>query len=200
MGRPPLHRADDILDAAARLFAIGGARALTMNAVAREIEAPSGSIYHRYPDRAALLAALWLRTTHDFQSGYLDILGDRPTPDTAVCAALWAVEWCRENVDEAVVLQAGAKAFGVDQWAEAARSQLAAADDKIQKRMRHIIRALASATGRPADQVAFAILDLPLAAVRPHLAVGKPPPQRTSRLVHDLASLVLATTADKSLK
>ena len=78
---------DDFVDAATRLFAEGGVRALTMNAVAREISAPSGSIYHRFPDRAALLAAMWFRTTGDFQRGYLDVLGDPATPAGAVRAA-----------------------------------------------------------------------------------------------------------------
>jgi AcrR family transcriptional regulator len=193
MGRPPLHREEDILDAAARLFAVEGIRGLTMNAVAREIGAPSGSIYHRYPDRAALLAALWLRTARGFQRGYLEILGERPTPDNAVRAAVWTVDWCRKHLAEAVVLQAGVQAFEPDQWPQSARSELAAADDELRKRMGRVARALATRTGRPADQVAFAMLDLPLAAVRRHLRVGEPPPRQVSRLVRDLVGVILAT-------
>jgi AcrR family transcriptional regulator len=193
MGRPPLHRADDILDAAARLFAAEGIRGLTMNAVAREIGAPSGSIYHRYPDRAALLAALWLRTAGGFQRSYLEVLGERPTPDNAVHAAVWTVDWCREHLVEGVVLQAGVQAFEPDQWPQGARYELAAADDELRKRMGRVARALAKRTGRPTDQVAFAMLDLPLAAVRRHLRVGQPPPRQTSRLVRDLVGAILAT-------
>jgi AcrR family transcriptional regulator len=193
MGRPPLHCADDILDAAARLFAAEGVRGLTMNAVARETGAPSGSIYHRYPDRAALLAALWLRTARGFQRGYLEILGESPAPDSAVRAAVWTVDWCREHLAEAVVLQAGVQAFEPDQWPQGARYDLAAADDELQKRLGGVARALAKRAGRPADQVAFAMLDLPLAAVRRHLRVGQPPPRQTSRLVRDLVGVILAT-------
>jgi AcrR family transcriptional regulator len=191
MGRPPLHRADDFLDAAARLFANGGVRALTMNAVARDIGAPSGSIYHRFSDRAALLAALWLRTARGFQGGYLEILGERPTPGTAVDAAVWTVDWCREHLDEAVVLQAGAEAFEPDQWSPSARAEMAALDDELRRRMGHVVRALANRAKRPNDQVAFAMLDLPLAAVRRHLRTGEPPPKRASKLVRDLASLIV---------
>ena len=195
MGRPPQHTADDFLDAAARLFVAGGARALTMNAVAREVGAPSGSIYHRFPDRAALLAALWLRTTAGFQRHYLDVLGEQPTPDTAVGAATWLVDWCRDHLPAAVVLQAGVRSFEPDEWSAAARTELAAAEDDSRRRLDKAVRTLARQTGRPADQIAFALLDLPLAAVRRHLLAGEPPPKRVTVLVRSMVGLVLGAPA-----
>lgn len=191
MGRAPQHSADDFLDAAARLFAAGGVRALTMNAVAREVGAPSGSIYHRFPDRAALLAALWFRTTAGFQSGYLEALGDHPTPDSAVRAAVWLVDWCRGQLPAAVVLQAGVRAFEPDGWSEAARAELATAEDDSRQRLDGAVRSLAKQTGRPADQIAFALLDLPLAAVRRHLLAGEPPPKRVTTLVKSMVGLIV---------
>jgi AcrR family transcriptional regulator len=191
MGRPPQHRADDFLDAAARLFVTGGARALTMNAVAREVGAPSGSIYHRFPDRAALLAALWLRTTTDFQTGYLEVLGEQPTADTAVGAAVWLVDWCRGHVPEAVVLQAGARAFEPDTWSKASRTELSTAEGNSRRRLESAVQSLAKQTGRPEDQIAFALLDVPLAAVRRHLLAGEPPPKRVTTLVKNMVGLVL---------
>jgi AcrR family transcriptional regulator len=196
MGRPPLHSADDFVDAATRLFAEGGIRALTMNAVAREISAPSGSIYHRFPDRAALLAAVWFRTTGDFQHGYLDVLGGPVTPANAVRAAVWTVHWCRSHLSEAVVLQAGVRTFEPDQWPEAARTELAARDENSKREIDRAIRLLAKETGRPADQIAFAMLDLPLAAVRRHLLAGEVPPKRTDKLVREMAGLLLAVPGD----
>lgn len=195
MGRPPQHTADNFLDAAARLFVAGGARALTMNAVAREVGAPSGSIYHRFPDRAALLAALWVRTTTAFQRDYLEVLGEQPTPDSAVRAATWLVDWCRGQLPQAVVLQAGVRAFEPDDWNEAARSELSTAEDDSRRRLDKAVRSLAKQTGRPADQIAFAILDLPLAAVRRHLLAGEPPPKRVTALVRSMVGLVLGAPA-----
>ncbi|MGB8406482.1 MAG: TetR/AcrR family transcriptional regulator [Mycobacterium sp.] len=196
MGRPPVHSADDFLDAAARLFAAGGLRALTMNAVAREVGAPSGSIYHRYPDRAALLAALWMRTTRRFQSGYLEVLGERPSADGAVRAAVWTVDWCRTHLPEAVVLQAGVRTFEPEEWSESARTELATTEDISQRHLGGIVRGLAKETGRPPDQITFAMLDLPLAAMRRHLLTGEPPPKRVTVLVRDLAGVILARPAD----
>jgi AcrR family transcriptional regulator len=190
-----VHSADDFLAAAARLFAAGGARALTMNAVAREVGAPSGSIYHRFPDRAALLAALWLRTARGFQTGYLDVLGQHPTPGSAIRAAVWTVNYCGKQLPEAIVLQAGVRAFEPDDWPERTRAELSAIDTELRQRIGTAVRVLSDATGRPPDQIAFAMLDLPLGAVRQRLLAGKPPTKRATELVHDLASLILATTS-----
>lgn len=195
MGRPPIRSGDDFLDAAAQLFSARGSRALTMNAVARAIRAPSGSIYHRYPDRAALLAALWLRTARNFQCGYFKVLGDAPTPSSAVRTAVWTVDWCRGHVPDAVVLEAGVRTFEPDEWNEAARHELAMIDNEVQQRITDAVRALTEQTGRPADQISFAMVDLPLAAVRRHLLAGKAPPKRTTTLVREVASLILAGPA-----
>ena len=196
MGRPPRHSADDFVAAATRLFAEGGVRALTMNAVAREISAPSGSIYHRFPDRAALLAAVWFRTTGEFQSGYLDVLGNPATSASAVDAAVWIVDWCRTHLSEAVVLQAGVRTFEPDQWPDEARKDMAVRDDNSKRDIDKAIRLLAKESGRSADQIAFALLDLPLAAVRRHLLAGEVPPKRTGKLVRDMVGLVLDASVD----
>jgi len=196
MGRPPRHSADDVVDAATRLFAEGGVRALTMNAVARDISAPSGSIYHRFSDRAALLAAVWFRTTGDFQRGYFDVLGDPATPASAVDAAVWIVDWCRTHLPQAVVLQAGVRTFEPEQWPEAARMELATRVESSKRDIDKAIRQLAKETGRPADQLAFALLDLPLAAVRRHLLAGEVPPKRTGKLVRDMVGLLLGIADD----
>lgn len=191
MGRPPVHSDQDFIDAAAALFASGGARAVTMIAVARSVGAPSGSIYHRFPDRPALLAALWLRTLRRFQAGYREALGPDPTPEDAVEATAWVVDWCRANLAEALVLQAGSRTFDPENWPAEARAELAAIDAAMRRTIRSTVRAVARHTGRPRDQVAFAVLDLPLAAVRRHLLAGQPPPPKTTKLVRGLAERLI---------
>ncbi|BDX33181.1 putative transcriptional regulator, TetR family protein [Mycobacterium antarcticum] len=192
MGRPPVHSDLDFLHAAAALFAGGGDRALTMSSVAREAGASNGSIYHRFPDRASLLAALWLRTTREFEHEYFAVLGDPPTRTGIVGAAAWVVDWCRGHVPEAIVLQAGIRAFNPTEWPESARADAAATDLATQSRIAAAVRAVAKQTGLPRDQIAFAMLDLPLAAVRPHLLAGEAPPNRVTALVRSLAERVLA--------
>ena len=69
MPRPARFTLDELLDAAAALLAADGPSAVTMSAVARAAHAPSGSMYHRFPTRAALCGELWIRTERRFHAG-----------------------------------------------------------------------------------------------------------------------------------
>lgn len=191
MGRPPTHTADDFVDAAVRLFAEGGARAVTMASVAREVGAPSGSIYHRFADRPALLAAVWLRTVRRFQDAYVQVIQGSSGADAAVAASASVVGWCREHVHEAVVLQAGPREFSPETWSQAARAELAGNDVAREKHMGRVIAAVAAETGRQPDEVAFALVELPLAVMRKHLARAEPPPEEAADLVSRIARLIL---------
>ncbi len=191
MGRSPAYSVDGMLVAAAKLFASDGIRAVTMTAVASELGAPSGSIYHRFPDRASLLAALWLRTAHDFETGYLRVLGDTVAADSAIDAAVWCVDWCRANPSQAAVLQAGHRAFGSDTWQRADRDRLAAGDTLRDKHIKSAVHVIAKSTGRPSDEVAFAMFELPVAVVRSYLNEGKPVPARAADRVRRLATRLL---------
>ncbi|KAF0847801.1 TetR/AcrR family transcriptional regulator [Nocardia caishijiensis] len=193
MGRPPLHDHDSFLDAAARLFAAQGSRAVTMAAVARSIGAPSGSIYHRFPDRPALLAALWLRSGRRFLEGYSRVVGVAPSTADAVAASAWIVDWCRDNLAEAIVLQAGARTFTPDEWPESARAELAEHDAIRRQTLRTAVAALAEQTGLPHDRILFTLVDMPLAVVRPYFHNGEPPPVRATELARELAETLLTS-------
>jgi AcrR family transcriptional regulator len=191
MGRPSRHDTDTLLDAALRLAATDGPAAVTMSAVAAAAGAPSGSLYHRFPSRAALQAALWLRTVERFQRGWIEALaGDART--AGVDAARHVVAWSRANHDEALVLLYGARDFGRDDWppeererAEQLRDEGAAAVADLARRL-----GLRGATGR--DRAGFATVDIPYAAVRRHLRAGERVPRTTERLVERAVAAVLA--------
>ncbi|NEE35160.1 helix-turn-helix transcriptional regulator, partial [Streptomyces sp. SID7982] len=87
MARPPRFDSDQLLDAAVRLAADGGPAAVTMSAVAQAVGAPSGSVYHRFAGRPALLAEVWLRTVERFQEEYTHSLDQEPDPHRAARAA-----------------------------------------------------------------------------------------------------------------
>ncbi|NYJ03543.1 AcrR family transcriptional regulator [Nocardioides thalensis] len=193
MGRPPKHSADDFIDAAIALYAEGGIRTVTLGAVAESIGAANGSIYHRFPDRPSLLAAVWLRTSDRFASGYRETLGE-PSADSAVDAAVWVVEWCRAHVAEAQVLQAGARALGRDEWPPEARAA-DTTDKHLRRDIGRIVAQVQASSGANADQIVFAMLELPLAVVRRSLQAGKPPGRREVELVRGLARLILTQPA-----
>lgn len=192
MGRPARHSADALLDAATTLFAQGGARAVTMVSVARAAGAASGSVYHRFSDRPALLYAMWLRAVRTFDDAYTDQLGETPTPPHAVATAAWIVDWCRDQPETTAVLHAGRQAFSPEQWATADSEALAAYERERDRRLVRVVREIAAAADRPRDEVAFAMFDLPLAVVRRHLP-GPVPPAATG-LVRRLATAIILSS------
>ncbi|MFI5500895.1 TetR/AcrR family transcriptional regulator [Nocardia asteroides] len=194
MGRTATHSTEALLAAAVGLFAAGGARALTMRAVARTANAPSGSVYHRFPDRPALLAAVWLYTVREFHDGYRQALGDAPAAADGVRAAEWIVSWCRRNPGSAAVLQAGALVFEPDSWsAESRRAHEALQRDQARE-IKAVVGTIAAQTGLPKDQALFALFDLPLAAVRPYLIAGEVPPAKVRAMVRALTTKILCAS------
>lgn len=183
MARPPQYDTDRLLDAALELAAGAGPPAVTMAAVAKAVGAPSGSVYHRFPSRAALLAELWLRTVEGFQEGWFAALSGHRDPQAAAAAgARHVVAWSRGNRPEAVVLLYGAEDYGRADWPE---SYLRRAEEG-RRRVRAALGALGKSLSLPGEleryQLALAVIDLPLAIVRGPLRTGVPIPARAEDL------------------
>lgn len=191
MGRPPTHSADDFVDAAVRLFAGGGARAVTMTSVAREVGARSGSVYHRFPDRPALLSAVWLRTTRRFQDEFLAVLAENPGADAVIAASGWTVDWCRDNLGEAIVLHAGMRAFSPHTWPDSARAEMTVFDEQRDREAARVVRQVRAQTDRDPDQILLALLDLPIAVAGRYLARGIAPPPTATKLATHIARLIM---------
>ncbi|QVI21445.1 helix-turn-helix transcriptional regulator [Nocardia tengchongensis] len=166
MSRKPAHTADSLLDAAAKLAATDGAAAVTMSAVASAAGAPSGSVYYRFPDRSALLAALWLRTLDRFQSGFLAALRIDPPQQAVIQAAHHVTDWSLRNPTDAAVLLAGPDALGSAQWRaeshEAAATRQRGLDDAVGE----LADRLGYRDRSDRERLALLIIDLPYAAVR----------------------------------
>ena len=117
---------EKLLGAAVRLAAESGPAGVTMSAVAAAVGAPSGSMYHRFAGRPALLAEVWLKAAMDFQSGYVAALGNEDPLTAAVAAARHVVEWSRANPAYTAILSYSAADFGSADWPDAATARLAA--------------------------------------------------------------------------
>ncbi|MFI7189209.1 TetR/AcrR family transcriptional regulator [Nocardia nova] len=166
MSRKPTHTLDSLLDAAADLAASHGPAAVTMSAVAAAVGAPSGSVYYRFPDRAALLAELWLRTVERFQRGFLEALRLDPPRLAAVQAAHHVTDWARGHPTEAAVLLAGPQAFGSTQWSAESRDVAAARQARIDDGIRELGDRLGCRSRADRERLALLIIELPHAAVR----------------------------------
>jgi AcrR family transcriptional regulator len=183
MGRPATHTTAQFLDAATVLFAEGGARAVTMAATAKATGAPNGSIYHRFPDRPALLAELWLRTLRDFQDLFAATLGDAASVDAAVEAATSVVRWCRKHPEGARVLDAGKQAFGPADWSPEAVTAVTAAEAELRGALKQATLTLPPLTGCTDEDVVLALVEIPRAVVHRYLSTGRTPPPKAADLV-----------------
>lgn len=192
MGRAPTFDRDEILDAAAALVARAGPAALTASAVARSVNAPSGSVYHRFRSRDVLAAELWLRTVERFQDGLAEaIAGDDPLED-ARAAARFVLSWTRANPAEAAVLLLHhSRDLLDDGWPE----DLVARNSAQRQRVAGLLRRLGDRLGvrdrHDRRRVRFAVVDLPYAAVREPLTRGTAPPVDLDDVVDDALLAVL---------
>ena len=176
MPRPARYTLDELLDAAAALLAADGPGAVTMSAVARATHAPSGSMYHRFPTRAALCGALWLRTEERFHAGVSAALATSEEPQTrCVAAARFTVQWCRDHPVEAQVLLTGADALGAADWPDDLTSR--------RKRLHRTLRRTLAGMPADLDRVNAAVIDIPYAVVRRHLIARQAIPASADAIV-----------------
>src|SRR3954463_10133699 len=76
MARPARFTDEGLLSAATQVAAESGPGAATIGAIAKAAGAPTGSLYHRFPSRDALLGTLWLDLVGRFQAGWIEALED----------------------------------------------------------------------------------------------------------------------------
>lgn len=185
MGRPTLHDTQTLLDAALAIAADRGPASVTIASVSAASGAPSGSLYHRFDDRAALLGQLWLRTTGAFQEGFLGALDSAPGVEGCVAAATSVIGWCRDHPAEARLLLRGPEDFAAADWPPATRRRAAADRRALTKALQE----RATALGEPTlDRILLAAVDLPLAVVRRHLQASA-----RAKLPDDAETLVAQT-------
>jgi AcrR family transcriptional regulator len=197
MPMPARFQTEELLDAALALFAEGGLQAVTMAGVARAVGAPSGSLYHRFAGRPALVASLWLRAVERFQDGYLAAL-ECPDPiGAAHRAAAHVLRWVREHPAEALLLLT----HGPDEvLVPNTPAELTSRHDGTRRRLD---AALTQLRRRLPGQVSptrlrFAVIDLPYAAVRPYLQQGRPLPVEVDELVINTLDAVLPSRGNTS--
>ncbi|MCX4962210.1 TetR/AcrR family transcriptional regulator [Streptomyces virginiae] len=192
MARPPRFDTDQILDAAVRLAASAGPVGVTMTAVAQAIGAPSGSMYHRFAGRAALLAEVWLRSVERFQEGYLACLhGDTDPRRAARTAARHVVGWSRAHPEEAVLLLYGPWEFGRADWSEEHTGRADSGNGRVYAAIGDLAAALGATEPQDRDRVILALIDLPLSVVRRHLRAGDPLPPHAEDLAEESAAALL---------
>jgi len=195
MGRPAKYSATAILDATARLVAEGGPGLATVAAIAGQLQAPSGSIYHRFASRDLLVAHLWIRTVRESQEGFVAALEIDDVEEAAAAASLHIPRWSRANLDKAQVLLLHRREDLVERWPDELGDELAMLNtDVIAALDAYTRRRFGSANKRTRHAVAFALIDIPYAAVRRYLHAGESPPRDVDDLIRRACVCILGTT------
>lgn len=189
MGRPRFSHAD-FLAAALAIAAEHGPAAATVATISERLRAPTGSFYHRFPSRSVLLGALWLRTVLDFRQGIGAALdaGDGPG------AALHTPAWVRAHPDEArLLLLHDQRDFLAGGWPKELREQAAALEESGEAGTARFARLVFGADGP--DELRrsrFLLAEVPVAAVRRHVARREPPPPLVDDLIRATFRAVVA--------
>lgn len=189
MGRKARFKKDQFIDAALKLAAERGPGAVTMASIAGQVNAPIGSVYHRFASREILLAELWLRLVESFQQGFLEALdqGD------GLQAALHTLKWVRKHPNEGrVLLLYRREELTSGEWPDEIKERARQLTQKLDKGLRTFTRRLfGRVTKQSLIRITFALIDVPYAAVRRHLQAGKLPPAGVDELVRDTYLAIL---------
>jgi AcrR family transcriptional regulator len=175
MGRPPKYANDQILDAASTVLSRGGPAAATVVAIAAELGAPSGSIYHRFASRDLILATLWVRTIRRFQAGYLEALGDPDLEAARAGAVQHVLRWSDDHPDDARILLMYNRDDLIAAWPNELGDDLATLNDGVEAAVGlHVMARFGAITPETVGRARLALIDVPYTAVRHSIITGVP--------------------------
>lgn len=185
MPRPSRFSEAEIVDATAALVAAGGPGAATIGAIGAALGAPSGSIYHRFASRDALLARLWLTKAAFFQDRFVAALADPDAAAAGRAAALSLPRAARADFAGArIMLLHRRDDFLTGDWPRDMAADAARLKRQVDAALAAAARRLfGSARARSLRVTTFALLDVPFAAVRRHVAAAEPPPSYVDDLI-----------------
>jgi AcrR family transcriptional regulator len=194
MGRPARYPAQQILDTAARLAANDGPAGSTIGAIASALGAPTGSIYHRFSSRDVLLAELWLQTVDSFQVGFQAALAGPEPREAGLQGALYTPRWVRAHPAPArLLLLHRREDFLPDGWPPEVSERAADLGRQGELALRNFSRrALKSTAAQAMRRARYAVIDLPYAAVRPHVHADESPPEIVDELIASAYRAVIA--------
>jgi AcrR family transcriptional regulator len=180
MGRAHFQHAD-FLNAARALAIEHGPAAVTVGSVTQHLGAPIGSFYHRFASRDVLLAELWLTTVLAFQEGFVAAI----EAGNGLAAALHTPNWTRANLESACFLLLHHRDdFVRGDWPDALKKQVAAQARQVELCVkRFACEKFNSTKSTQLRRASFVLLEVPLAAVRPHLRRAEQPPAIVDQLI-----------------
>jgi AcrR family transcriptional regulator len=94
-----------LLQVARRRFAADGAVAATLEEVRREAKVSVGALYHHFPDKTALAAAVYAQVMGEYQAGFVAMLRQHATAEGGIRGGVaHHLRWVAANRSEAALL------------------------------------------------------------------------------------------------
>ncbi|WP_082969629.1 TetR/AcrR family transcriptional regulator [Mycobacterium kyorinense] len=94
-----------LLEVARRRFAVDGALAATLDEVRREAKVSVGALYHHFPDKSALAAAVYAQVMGEYQGGFVSMLRGNATAEGGIRGGVeHHLKWVAANRTEATLL------------------------------------------------------------------------------------------------
>jgi AcrR family transcriptional regulator len=175
MGRQAVITDANLRAATAQVAARQGVTGATVSAIAKEAGVPTGSVYHRVPSRAALLAQVWIEAADRFGTAFLGQLAQARDLDEAAATALATPRFAREHPAEGVILFVQRR----DDFLDRAPADLRARAGQLTAALRDGVaaaaRRLAPNDRRARERFALALIGVPHGAVRIYLPQATPP-------------------------
>jgi AcrR family transcriptional regulator len=183
---------DAFVDAALALVAEGGPQAASMAAISRRVGAPTGSLYHRFESRSAILATAWVAVHGQFVATLAPPLRDGRGLD----AALALVSWARADAVRArfLLLNEPGDLFGDVPPPGDLGAEIRRQEDTLDAAFLTLVSAGQAAVGlldapiagEGAARARFLVFDGPIALVRPHLLAGSAIPDFVDEVVREI--------------
>lgn len=94
-----------LLEVARRRFAADGALAATLDEVRRDAGVSVGALYHHFPDKPALAAAVYAQVMSEYQAGFIAMLRQRADAEGGIRGGVaHHLRWVAANRAEAALL------------------------------------------------------------------------------------------------
>lgn len=186
MVRTARFSADHFIDAAIALVAEGGPGAATMQAIARRVGAPTGSIYHRFESRSAILAGAWNASYGSLARAMTPLLHDGRPREAALALPSWAGrDWRRARF---LLLHEPVSLFEDAPPPEPLRLEMEQLESEMDDAFRACITRTSDGSMREEDlaRAKFLIFDAPIAILRPHLQAEITIPGYVGQMIADL--------------
>ena len=154
---------------------------MTVDSVTQRLGAPKGSFYHRFASRDALLGELWLKTVLAYQERFVAAIeaGD------GLAAALHTPAWARLHLDDArLLLLYSRHDFVQGDWPAALRRGVRDQAQGFESCLTSFARGVFGRAGSvQLRRATFVLAEVPVAAIKAHLARREPPPPLVDELI-----------------